>query len=342
MQHSERSSSKSAYARIWRWHFYAGLYVAPFMLMLASTGLVVLSKGALDEWLYADRLFVPNAGPARLTLHQQLDAVSRAFPQRMLTQVTPAFEPTRATEVLTAAGGVNAAVYVDPTSGVVLGEVLDSRRPGVVALTVHGTLLAGRVGDWLIEIAAGLGVVLIVSGLYLWWPAGDLRRAFQVARGPRRLMMRDLHRLTGVGVAPVFVFYLITGLTWTEVWGERFSQAWSTFPAERSSPDGTTTAGADAALTHGDVLNSPGRQVAPWALEQTSVPVSVPARQHEGHAAPPDQGRYPAGRVTADAAIAIAQARGIGDRFVVRCTRRRYRCVDDQRDRHVGPDRRPA
>jgi uncharacterized iron-regulated membrane protein len=196
--------------------------------------------------------------------------------------------------------------------------VLDSRRPGVVALTVHGTLLAGRFGDWLIEIAAGLGVVLIVSGLYLWWPRGGWTRAFQVARGPRRLVMRDLHRLTGVVIAPVFAFYLITGLTWTEVWGERFTQAWSTLPAERSSPAGAPNAGAHAAATHGDVLNSPGRQVAPWGLEQTPVPVSILARQHEGHHTQPEFSLNPARRVTADAAVAIARARGIGDRFVVR------------------------
>jgi uncharacterized iron-regulated membrane protein len=153
MQPGEISSSKSVYARIWRWHFYAGLYVAPFVLMLSVTGLVQLSKGPLEEWLYPHRLFVPTPGPARLSIDEQLVAVARAFPDRTLIQVTPAFDVARSTEVLTTQNGVNAAVYVDPTSGVVLGEVPDSWRPGVVALTVHGTLLAGRVGDWLIEIA---------------------------------------------------------------------------------------------------------------------------------------------------------------------------------------------
>jgi len=30
------------YAVAWRWHFYAGLYVVPFLLMLALTGLVMV------------------------------------------------------------------------------------------------------------------------------------------------------------------------------------------------------------------------------------------------------------------------------------------------------------
>ena len=30
------------YAMAWRWHFYAGLYVVPFLVMLALTGLVMV------------------------------------------------------------------------------------------------------------------------------------------------------------------------------------------------------------------------------------------------------------------------------------------------------------
>ena len=34
--------SSRFYAAAWRWHFYAGLFVAPFLVMLALTGLVML------------------------------------------------------------------------------------------------------------------------------------------------------------------------------------------------------------------------------------------------------------------------------------------------------------
>ena len=30
------------YAVAWRWHFYSGLYVVPFLMMLALTGLVMV------------------------------------------------------------------------------------------------------------------------------------------------------------------------------------------------------------------------------------------------------------------------------------------------------------
>ncbi|HBC19258.1 MAG TPA: PepSY domain-containing protein, partial [Alcanivorax sp.] len=41
--------------------------------------------------------------------------------------------------------------------------------------TFHGSLFLGDLGDALIEIAAGLAVLMIVTGLYLAWPKGGLR-----------------------------------------------------------------------------------------------------------------------------------------------------------------------
>ena len=35
---------------IWRWHFYAGLLVAPFMLILAVTGAIYLFNTLYADW----------------------------------------------------------------------------------------------------------------------------------------------------------------------------------------------------------------------------------------------------------------------------------------------------
>lgn len=48
MQSNEKNG-RDFYALAWRWHFYAGLFVAPFMILLALTGIVYLFKPQLDE-----------------------------------------------------------------------------------------------------------------------------------------------------------------------------------------------------------------------------------------------------------------------------------------------------
>jgi uncharacterized iron-regulated membrane protein len=58
---------------------------------------------------------------------------------------------------------------IDPYRGTVLGKW--DRRDALYDLAnlIHGTLLIGTIGDRLIEIAVGFGVVLVVTGSYLWW-----------------------------------------------------------------------------------------------------------------------------------------------------------------------------
>ena len=53
---------KALYASVWRWHFYAGLYVAPFLVILAFTGLVMLARDPIDRWQLGELLTTRPAG----------------------------------------------------------------------------------------------------------------------------------------------------------------------------------------------------------------------------------------------------------------------------------------
>ena len=45
-----KSATGAHYRTIWRWHFYAGLFVLPFVLILSVTGSIYLFKPQLDRW----------------------------------------------------------------------------------------------------------------------------------------------------------------------------------------------------------------------------------------------------------------------------------------------------
>ena len=88
-----------------------------------------------------------------------------------------------------------------------------------LAEKIHGTLLIGVTGDRLIEVAASLSMVLLASGLYLWWPrGGGIGRALVPnlsARG--RALWKELHRTTGFWISAVLFVFLLSGLSWTGV-----------------------------------------------------------------------------------------------------------------------------
>ena len=47
---TSRGASVSAlYRAVWRWHFYAGLIVLPFMILIAVTGALYLFKDEIND-----------------------------------------------------------------------------------------------------------------------------------------------------------------------------------------------------------------------------------------------------------------------------------------------------
>ena len=107
------------YSSVWRWHFYAGLFVIPFMLILATTGIIYLFKPQLDTAMYRDLLFVQPAAAdvSSLSYSQQVQAAQQAYPNATVTKFLPTLEAERSAEVIVAtADARQLAVFVDPYS----------------------------------------------------------------------------------------------------------------------------------------------------------------------------------------------------------------------------------
>ncbi|RID92104.1 PepSY domain-containing protein [Gemmobacter lutimaris] len=288
------------YFAVWRWHFYAGLYVIPFLCMLAVTGLVMLwiSYGA---GIGAERMTVP-VGATPLAPSVLQEAAEAAVPGgRAVQYVAPlASDKVAAFAVATDAG--KTGVALDPYTGAVVHSFPWRAGWYDLANDIHGSLLLGTLGDRLIEAAASLGLLLVATGLYLHWPRGTGWRAALVPSVARRgrALWKSLHGVVGLWVSVLLVLFLISGLSWAGIWGEKFVQAWSTFPAEKW--DNVPLSDA----THASMNHGAAKEV-PWGLEQTPMPASGSLA---GQAAI-------AGPVTLDSVAAFAQALGFDRRFQI-------------------------
>ncbi len=189
---------------------------------------------------------------------------------------------------------------------------------------MHGDLLVGDTGDRILEIAAGWGVVLVVTGVYLWWPRsgsavwGTLLPRLSCSN--KRIFWRDLHAVPGFYLALVVLFLLVTGMTWTGVWGDRFAAVWSYYPDQMRGnlPTSTQLSGS---------INSIGEKIVPWAAEQLPLPLSSgdDHAEHAGHDATSGAadasaalGGVPAGTpVDLDSVIALARRMNVAPTFVV-------------------------
>ena len=269
----------SFYNLAWRWHFYAGLFVAPFMILLALTGIIYLFKPQLDPLLY-DHLL--NVTPAHhsLSADEQLSRVQATYPQGHISQYLPPINPQRSGQFVVHNGGHELNVFINPYTGQVLGEQDAKLNLQAVARALHGELMIGTLGDRLVELAAGWGVVLVVSGMYLWWPRGQSAAGILWPRLNRRgrLLWRDFHAVTGFWGAALLLFMLISGMTWTGFWGKQYADLWNRFPVAMWNDVPKSDIEARS-------LNNASRQTVPWAMENTPMPVSGAHAEHMAHAA---------------------------------------------------------
>jgi len=168
-------SNAAAYRLVWRWHFYAGLIVAPFIFILSVSGLVYLFNDEINDAFQAEKRFIPNAGAA-LPLSQIAQEVVAVHPSGTITRLDTPRSPDRSIEVfVTLASGDPLRVFVDPTTGTVLGSHNYYQTIVGIADQFHGSLFMGEFGDAIVELAACWGFILIITGLYLWWPRGEMR-----------------------------------------------------------------------------------------------------------------------------------------------------------------------
>lgn len=218
------------YRAIWRWHFYAGLFVVPTVLVLALTGAIYLFKPQLDRW--EERGFRGLASEGAVTPNAQVEAALKAEPgASFYAYRLPEQAGDAAMIHLGRADGHGMLdVFVSP-QGQVLGSLDPDQRLSETIKRLHGSLMIGRVGDWLVELAASWAIVMIVTGLYLWWPRGRglAGVVWPRLRGARRVFWRDLHAVTGFWVSGLALVLLLTGLPWAGVWGSAFAAARAEF-----------------------------------------------------------------------------------------------------------------
>lgn len=298
---------------IWRWHFYAGICVLPFLLVLALSGLALLASEPLDRYRHSALLQVTPTGTP-LAVSRQLAAVADAYPDRDIVTLSPGLNADESSQFSVVPGHTHAVhdaghaptalltVFVDPYTGTVLGSLDENHTLYAWAKRLHGSLLLGIAGDYILEVAAGFGVLLIVTGLWLWWPRNGRtlqQAALPALRGAGRSRWRNLHAMLGLWSAPLLLFFLLSGLAWTPFWGGKMVQVWNSLPGE-------TYTGPAAEATHA-TLDHGMHQSMPWAVEQTPLPAATTGT---GMPRSTTGGIVTEGPITVDDVIAYARSAG--------------------------------
>lgn len=260
--------SQSLYRAIWRWHFFAGLLVIPFMLNLAITGGLYLFKDEIDNTVFAYRNVVTPRSEV-LAPSLLIKNAEAAVPGATILRYRDPSTPTQSARVILGTDAGKVLVFVDPYTGSVLGKVAEKQEFNWVVRKIHSLVYFGLALDRVVEAVGGLALILVVTGFYLWWPRKQKGGVITVRGTPdKRIFWRDLHAVTGAVAGALIFFLAITGMPWSAYWGDKLNatladkglgyptQLWNDVPVSK--------------IPTKDVLTEAG-----WTIENAPVPAST-------------------------------------------------------------------
>ena len=235
---------------MWRWHFYAGLFTVPFILWLSVTGGIYLFKPQIQALI--DRPYNDLALEGQpLPSSELITAAQSAVPGSVLHRYVLPTADNDARQILVGEGAQETRVYVHPGTGAILKQVEEQSRFLRLVFHLHGELLAGRWGSMLVELAASWAIVMLLTGLFLWWPRQTTRLAgvlYPRLRRSGRVFWRDMHAVTGVWVSLFAIILILSGLPWAKNWGSYFNAVRSLTGTASVSQDWSRGSAAEAEL----------------------------------------------------------------------------------------------
>lgn len=208
---------------LWKWHFLSGIIALPFILILSLTGIIYLFKEPFEkkQFQYVKQVEVIGTPIS----YQQQWEIAQSHSQQKLTSMEIPDRADQATAFMSGKFGTLNNVYVDPYKGTVSGEIASSKTTMYKIRKLHGELLMGGFGTKIIELIGCWMVVLIITGLYVWWPERSWKlKSYFIPRirSGKRTFFRDAHAITGFWLSAIFLLILAGGLPWTDVFGAGF------------------------------------------------------------------------------------------------------------------------
>lgn len=239
---------------LWKWHFIAGIISLPFIMILALTGGIYLFKDNYEAPKQAHIKTVESTGKK-----QSFDAqykVAQSHSKMPLTEMVIPTGDNQATEFVSGRFSHKNSVFVNPYTNTLQGKISPKDSDMHTVRKLHGELLLGKFGTKIVELVASWMLVLILTGLYIYWPSKKeglkalVRLRFKEGK---HVFYRDLHALLGFWMSILLLMTLAGGFPWTDVFGSNFK--WFQGVTDTGFPKGWDGHGMNSTTNNNNVLS---------------------------------------------------------------------------------------
>ncbi|MCU0416005.1 MAG: PepSY domain-containing protein [Cytophagaceae bacterium] len=206
-------------------HLYLGLASGIVILVVALTGALWAFETEISDWIYSYRkVEVQNKTTVSMTelkraaipylkgneiSYIQLPAKNRSAELGYYKKVNDKEEHVR--------------VYLNPYTAEVLHVSNNEHTIFDYIIELHVNLMLGEVGKYIVDVATLILLVLVFTGIILWWPknkaAAKQRFWFKWKQGVLwKRKNYDLHNILGFYSSFIAIFIILTGLAWGFTW----------------------------------------------------------------------------------------------------------------------------
>lgn len=219
-------------------HLWLGLTTGLVVLIVSITGCLYVFQKEISEAVHKDKYFVtPSSAPvlpASVLLHNAQAALG---PEMPINTMIAYKRPDRSVEFMTYRSNDSAATYfgvfvyfksvfVNPYTGAVLG-VRDYRSDffNVVKFIHWSLLLNTKYGQPIVGISTLIFVLMLISGLILWWPKkwnrAAIKKSFTINwKASFKRVNYDSHNVPGFYTLIPALIISLTGLVFAFEWFE--------------------------------------------------------------------------------------------------------------------------
>lgn len=194
-------------------HLWLGLSVGALFAVIALSGTVLafqreLLMAAHPEWSRAQAADAPTPGS-----QARGRAMARIVSEWRARGMTSLDLPSAGLPVWQAYLPGNERRYFDPASGELLLVRTIGNDPVLFLRDLHAHLLSGKTGEAVLGVMGLITLLLIASGLYLWWPRWSaLAASLRFYSNPPTRRWFSWHRSTGALLLPMLLLAVLTGV----------------------------------------------------------------------------------------------------------------------------------
>lgn len=195
-------------------HLWIGLSVGLLFFVVALSGALYTWEPEISRIIYHEGV-EPSNEPF-VSVSTLKNTLAREFPEG---DFRTAFYQDKAStiEVLLYAPGTYYIAFMNPYTGELV-HLQDMNKGWLNYIKfLHRNLMLGKVGQQIVHWVTLLSLIMLITGIVLWWPAKKKRRKQRLTikwtASPKRLNY-DLHNVLGFYATWIVIFSVITGLFW--------------------------------------------------------------------------------------------------------------------------------